>query len=106
MKVLPFSVLAASGESFQVMFPLHPQTASPDLVGMLTSRLLDTISATLRDHPGSSSGDVLQAVAMALAVRAQVVDAPPQAAARVAEGLLADALGAVAESRRMSAGRA
>lgn len=105
MKVLPFSVLTASGEAFKVMFPLHPQTVSPDLVGSLTTRLLDTISDVVSQRPGVSGGDVLQAIAMALAVRAQVIDAPPLAAARVAEQLLADALAAVAESRAMASGR-
>lgn len=105
IKVLPFTVLTAGGESFQAMFPLHPQTVSPDVVGALTTRLLDTISEVVADRPGASGGDVLQAVAMTLAVRAQVIDAPPQAAARVAEQLLGDALAAVAEARALPGGR-
>lgn len=105
IRVLPFSVLAAGGEAFHVMFPLHSRTASPEMVGTLMTRLLDTISEAVAERGDVSSGDVLQAVAMTLAVRAQVVDAPPDAAARVAEQLLADALAAVADARPLAAGQ-
>ncbi len=105
LKVLPFSVLAAGGESFIAMFPLHRQTVSPEFVGRLTTALLDTISDAVDRGSAVCDGDVLQAMAMALAVRAQVINAPPGAGARVAEHLVANALAAVAEARPTPAGR-
>ncbi len=105
MKILPFSVLSASGKPFRVMLPLHPQTVSPELVGDLATRLLNTISDAVAERPGVSAGDVLQAVALTLAVRSQVIQAPPQAAARVAEQLVATALNAVEESQTVDSGR-
>lgn len=105
VKVLPFSVIAAGGDAFTAAFPLHDRTASPEFVGRLTTALLDTISDTIGTVPSASDGDVLQALAMALAVRTEVVDAPPGAGGRVAAQLLATALAAVAEARPMVAGR-
>lgn len=104
-RVLPFSVLAAGGESFTAMFPLHVQTVSPEFVGRLTTALLGTVSETLEGAFGPSDGDVLQALALALAVRTRVIDAPAGAGARVAGQLLATALTAVAEARSNPAGR-
>ncbi len=73
---LPITCIAASGESFQANFELHPQTRSPEDVGMLTDALLATITDIVQERGNVSDGDVLQALAMTLAIRSHVVAAP------------------------------
>lgn len=100
MKKLPFRAATASGDVFDIEFPLHGETADPVRVGQLVSALLNTVDRDVAIAGETSNGDVLQALAMALAVRARMVHAPSQTSGALAAQLLKTALAAAAEARR------
>ena len=77
MKKLLYSALTSGGQAYDIEFPLHPQTHSPEAVSEMITRLLETLTAQVQAQKHSSDGDILQALAMTLAVRARMVDAPP-----------------------------
>lgn len=108
MANLPFRAQTATGDAFDFSFPLHPETGDAVRVSQMLSLLLEAIQRDLEIVGPASNGDVLQALAMALSVRARMVHAPNAETARLAESLLATALSAAAETDRMgpAAGRA
>ena len=77
MKKLVYSALTSGGQAYDIEFPLHPQTRSPEAVSEMITRLLETLTDQVQAQKHSSDGDILQALAMTLAVRARMVDAPP-----------------------------
>lgn len=99
---LPYRATTASGERFDISFPLHPQTASPMRVSQMLSALLAALDAEVRLDPGTSNGDVLQALAMALAIRAAMIEAPKELTDRLAIDLVAASLAAMDEADRHS----
>jgi hypothetical protein len=93
-KPLPYRAVTASGNQFEFEFPLHPETASTVDVFNLLSAVLATLDHEIRQIGSVSNGDVLQAVAMALAVRTRILPGNPEALAGLASRLLHDALSA------------
>ena len=73
MDKLPYTALTSSGDAFDIEFPLHPLTRSSEAVGAMITGLLETLSRYVESEGDVSDGDVLQALAMALAVRARIV---------------------------------
>lgn len=100
MKHLPYRVNTATGDVFDVEFPLHPDTGSAVRVSGLLSALLETVERDIAVAGATSNGDALQAMAMALAVRARIIHASPEASTRLARSLVDSALGAMSESDR------
>ena len=100
MKHLPYTVNTATGDRFDVEFPLHPDTGSAVRVSQLVSVLLETVERDLAVAGQTSNGDVLQAMAMALAVRARIIHAPPAASGALARELVDSSLGAMTRSER------
>ena len=100
MKHLPYTVNTATGDRFDVEFPLHPDTGSAVRVSQLVSVLLETVERDLSVAGETSNGDVLQAMAMALAVRARIIHAPPAASGALARELVDSSLGAMTRSER------
>lgn len=100
MKHLPYTVNTATGDRFDVEFPLHPDTGSAVRVSQLVSVLLETVERDLAVAGETSNGDVLQAMAMALAVRARIIHAPPAASGALARDLVDSSLGAMTRSER------
>lgn len=98
MKRLPYQAKTASGDIFDIDFPLHEDTGDPVRVGQLVSALLATLDREIGLGGEVSNGDVLQAVAMALAVRSGMIHAPYETTAPLARSLVEAALEAVAES--------
>ena len=98
MKHLPYTVNTATGDRFDVEFPLHPDTGSAVRVSQLVSVLLETVERDLAVAGETSNGDVLQAMAMALAVRARIIHAPPAASGALARELVDSSLGAMTRS--------
>ncbi len=96
---LPYRVNTQTGDVIDYSFTLHPQTRSATDVARLLSSLLETLDREIRIGGNSGNGDVLQALAMALAVRASMIHAPRELTARLASDLLRDALAAAAEAR-------
>ena len=105
-KVLPLSCMTAGGDAFVVHFPLHALTRSPEHVGRLGDALLETVTQFVEGGDDVGNGDVLQALAIALAVRARVVDAPPGTTERLTRDLVETALAAAAAAKPVDVGQA
>jgi len=91
---LPFTAMTDTGDKFDIEFPLHPATESAMRVNQLLEDLLSTITREAR-RDNMANGDVLQAVAMALAIRARVIAADPEVTTELAGDLARAALDAV-----------
>ena len=98
MKIMPFRATTRTGETFDVEFPLHRETGDAVQVWNLVNDVLKAIDRSLLPGGPTSNGDVLQAVAMAMAIRARAIHASPETTARLARELLETALDAVAEA--------
>lgn len=94
---LPFTAITDTGDKFDIEFALHPSTESAVRVHQLLGDTLETVSREVRRDP-MSNGDVLQALAMALAVRARMIAASPTVTAELATDLLQTALNSVSEA--------
>ncbi|MCR9220595.1 MAG: hypothetical protein NXI21_10245 [Alphaproteobacteria bacterium] len=108
MKTLPYSARTASGDVYDVEFPLHADTVSPVRVGQLVSTILEAVERDMALAGETSNGDVLQAVAMAAAIRARMIHAPPAVTGAIARDLMEQALEAAerAAHRPAASGRA
>ena len=108
MKKLPYRARTATGDTFDVEFPLHSETGDPIKVGQLISVLLDAIDGEMAVTGETSNGDVLQAVAMSLAIRAGMIHAPFETSASLTKDLVSTAVDAMAEAtvHRAQSGRA
>jgi hypothetical protein len=93
-KRLPYKAVTSSGNQFEFDFPLHPETGSGVDVFNLLTVVLGTIDREMHQVGAASNGDVLQALAMALAVRTRILPGNPDALAGLATRLLNDALSA------------
>lgn len=93
-KRLPYRATTASGNQFEFEFPLHPETGSAVHVANLLDALLATLDREIRQAGAVSNGDVLQATAMALAVRTRILPGDAAPLANLASELLAGALSA------------
>jgi hypothetical protein len=108
MPSLPYRAITESGAVLDVSLPLHEDTASPMRVQQLLTALEATLTREIHVLGATSNGDVLQALAMTLAVRAGLVEAAPAAALGLARDLVATATTAVAKAAlvRLPAGHA
>ncbi|MEQ8663053.1 MAG: hypothetical protein RLW62_19735 [Gammaproteobacteria bacterium] len=93
-RTLPFSTRTATGDGLDVQFPLHPATVSAAHTAELLTRTLETVTNTVTAAERYANGDVLQSLAMALAVRATMIHAPHAVTAELARDLLETALAA------------
>jgi hypothetical protein len=100
MKKLPYRVRTKTGDRFDIDFPLHPETGDAVRVGQLISLLLEAIDSDIVLAGEASNGDVLQAVAMVLAIRAGMIHSPHESVDRLATELVARAMQAVGETPR------
>ncbi|MFN3233001.1 MAG: hypothetical protein ACE363_12710 [Alphaproteobacteria bacterium] len=96
MAYLPYHVVTEFGESFDVNLPLHEQTESAVRVAQLLSTILGALDKDITVMGETANGDVLQAVAMALAIRARIVPVPFDVSIELTSELLDTALAAVA----------
>ncbi len=88
---LPFTAKTDTGETFEIVFPLHESTESAVRVNQLLGDMLEAITREVRGDT-MANGDVLQAVAMALAIRARMIAADPAVTSQLARDLLENAL--------------
>jgi len=98
MRMLPYQLKTEFGEEFDIEFPLHDQTASAVDVAQLLSAVLEAVDKELRLMRDPSNGDVLQAMAMALAVRTRIVPVPFDVAKELGLDLTQMSLNAVGVS--------
>lgn len=89
---LPYRVTTQTGEVIDFEFDLHPDTGSAMRVSQLLSAVLHTLDREIRVLGETSNGDVLQALAMALAARARMIHAPVAQTAELARDLVTEAL--------------
>ncbi|MEX0692880.1 MAG: hypothetical protein WD075_00420 [Rhodospirillales bacterium] len=100
MRPLPRRVETATGDVLDITFPLHADTASAMRVDQLLGAVLDAIDRDIKICGETANGDVLQAVAMALAVRARMINAPAGVTAGLSEQLLKSANAAASDAER------
>jgi hypothetical protein len=93
---LPYRTTTSSGNQFDFEFPLHPDTASAVQVSNLLGTVLGALDLEIRQLGPVSNGDVLQALAMALAVRTRILPGDPDQLAALSGELLNAALTAPA----------
>jgi len=91
---LPFRAETSAGDSLDICFPLHPDTGDPDQVGRLIGAILAAIESE-RTQSDASNGDVMQALTMALSIRAGMVYGHHEAVEKLTWQLLRSALDAV-----------
>lgn len=103
---LSFTAVTSGGVAYDVDFPLHPQTRSAQGVSDLLTALLDTISRVVDERRDLSDGDILQALCLALAVRARMVGAAPESAHELVTELFDGAHRAACAATPYGAGRA
>ena len=92
MKRLPYRVHTASGDTIDIEFPLHENTEAPVQVSQLLSAILEAIDKEIKVTGPVANGDLLQAVAMALAVRSRMIYASSETTSVLASALTSDAL--------------
>jgi len=97
---LPYRATTASGEQIDVEFPLHAETGSAIRVEQMLSAILATLDRDIGASGETSNGDVLQAMSMALAIRAAMIHAPKRVTDPLAIDLVATALAALEEAKR------
>ncbi|MCU0766875.1 MAG: hypothetical protein MUE39_05805 [Gammaproteobacteria bacterium] len=106
METLAFTAVTSSGRAYDIAFPLHPQTRSAQGVSDLLTAVLEAVSRTAEGRNDVSDGDVFQALAMALAVRARMVGGSAEHLESLVTGLFADAHAAARQAQPYAAGRA
>lgn len=94
-KTLPFTAHTQTGTVLDFSFPLHKDTASPMRVSQLVTTILGALDRDVRTLGETANGDILQALAMALAVRTAMIPAPALTTTAMAHQLVDEALGAV-----------
>lgn len=99
---LPYSVTTQTGTRIDFSFPLHQETGSPLQVHQLVDRLLAALDGEIRTLGEVSNGDVLQALAIATAARAAMIEAPLDSSVRLIEQLLGQALSAAARGEKQA----
>jgi len=105
MQTLKYTAVAASGRTFEMDFPLHPDTRSSADVSRMVTALLRAVNDSVEAGGEVSDGDVLQALAMAMAVRSRLIDVDPEVVQRLSHALLDTAFGAAEDARSYEASR-
>ena len=103
MKKIPYRATTSTGDIFDIEFPLSQDTGDAVRVSQLISEILLSIDRTLAVGTPTPNGDVLQAIAMAMSVRARMIHAPTETSSRLAMELLSTALAAAGMAGASSA---
>lgn len=103
-KTLPYDVTTATGEKIAFEFPLHAETQSAMRVSQLLTAVLSAVDRELRVLGNTANGDVMQALAMALAARTAMLHAPYAVGRRLATDLASAALAAAEHCERNDGG--
>jgi len=106
MSRLPYTAVSSAGEAYDIEFPLHAQTRSPQVVADLLTAVLGAISERVEAGDAVSDGDVLQALAMAMAVRARMVSVAPKTSLTLMHGLVDASFAAALQASRYPTSRA
>ena len=98
MKKLPYRARTSAGDVFDIEFPLHGETGDAVRVGQLVTAVLEAVDKDIALAGETSNGDVLQAMAMVMAIRARMIHAPQTLTESISVDLVRTALDAVAGS--------
>ena len=99
MEYLPYRYTSGSGEQLTFEFALHPETDSAVRVQQLLDRVLTTVDHEVAVLGDTCNGDLLQALAMALAVRTEMIPADGEMTRGLARDVVERALRALPEAR-------
>jgi len=99
MKKMPFHAKTATGDSFDIDFPLHEQTVDPMRVQQMVSEILESVDRAIGVLGETGNGDILQAMAMATAVRAEMIYGNREVVHDLTRQLLESALAAAREAK-------
>ena len=102
MDYLPYTVTTDTGDTFDIEFPLSAHTEDSVRVHQLLTTLLRALASDLNVLGQTSNGDILQAVSMALAIRARMVHAPEATMRGIVGDLANSALQACYDADRNS----
>ena len=89
---MPYRATTSSGNQFEFDFELHPETVQPVHVSNLLTALLEALDREIGILGRVGNGDVLQALAMALAVRTRMLAGGSEQVDALVRELLATAL--------------
>jgi hypothetical protein len=103
MKHLRYRFTTATGAVVDIQFPLHAETVSAVTVSQLLDSVLRTLSREIAVLSNVGNGDVLQALAMAVALRVAMIPAPRTVTEPLARDLLDTALSCASFAQRMPA---
>jgi len=101
---LPYDVTTVTGERIAFEFPLHEETQSAMRVSQLLTAVLAAVDRELRVLGNTANGDVMQALAMALAARTAMLHAPYAVGRQLASDLVATALATAEHCERDDGG--
>ncbi len=99
MDYLPFRFTTPTGDAISFEFPLHPETGSATRVHQLLERVLQTVNHEIALLGETRNGDLLQALAMAIAVRTEMIPADPELTRGLARDVLEQALRSLRSAR-------
>jgi len=102
MNYLPYTVTTDTGDTFDIEFPLSVHTESGVRVHQLLTTMMNALASDLKILGETSNGDILQAVSMALAIRARMVHAPEPTMRGIVSDLTNSALQACYDADRQS----
>lgn len=105
-EILQFVAVTSAGRAYEIDFPLHPQTRSARAVSDLVTELLETISHQAESRLDVSDGDILQALAMTLAIRGRMLEGSADTIAALSHELYEAAWGAARDAQSYAAARA
>ena len=105
-QLLQFTAVTSGGRAYDIEFRLHPETRSAESVSELVARLLEVVSEHAGGRDDVSDGDILQALAMASAIRGRMLEGDPRQVAALSEQLYTRAWEAVSAARSYAAARA
>lgn len=105
---LPYTATTETGTAIAADMPLHPATVSPVRVNQMLDALLGLVDREVKMDRETANGDVLQALAMAMAIRGTMIEAPKRVTDKLARDLLGTALSALddAKTQQAPSGRA
>lgn len=94
---MPYRATTASGNQFEFDFELHPETVQPVHVSNLLTAVLEALDREIGILGRVGNGDVLQAIAMALAVRTRMLAGGSEEVDTLVRDLVATALASASE---------
>lgn len=100
MDRLPYQYTSVSGDTITFEFKLHPETGSATRVYQLLDAVLQTVSREVGILGETRNGDLLQALAMAMAVRVEIIPGDPELTRDLARQVLEQALQSLQNARR------